>query len=153
MDDWDNIGDLDESTDDEAHDDTEEILRQYPNLRYNYDEAVPLAQPRPLRAAKPLPNTDQENREFVTDNFECSICFTNIANILCLQCRKLICASCFNQLPGNPRLCVFCREPHPTQPIQLQFGSNNSSTYYKYLKYKHKYFSLKNQLGGTAYKK
>jgi hypothetical protein len=108
-------------------DDMDELVREFPQLGYNYDEDVPLAPPiRFGRQAQAVPITDAEKLAYFDERLVCQICMEHIPNIPCNGCGNIICVECFNSIHGNPRPCPNCRHPFPAHPVQLQLGGYNN---------------------------
>lgn len=89
---------------------------------------APVAAPPALPAQSVKPFNTEENYSSL---LECSVCFTNIKDIR-LDCGHMVCGECANMV----QTCPICREP---------ITRRDKVYYNKYLKYKMKYFSLKNK--------
>lgn len=111
----------------------EEITRmreasRYRTLEDGTNTAPPApSTPPPSQSVKPF--NPEENYSSL---LECKVCYTNIKDIR-LNCGHMVCAECANRV----QICPQCRAPI----------SRRDKVYYnKYLKYKTKYFQLKNEM-------
>lgn len=98
----------------------------------------------------PMPNFDDSDPikrtkqlETYADRFRCPVCFECEINCVLQPCGHCLCEGCFVNIQKTSNKCSICRTIITGNTI-MKLGSYDTSLKKKYLKYKNKYFKLKN---------